>query len=158
MDPAPGPLETIPPPQLEIVDACTITGRHLTTRLDRELAFVDLTWAQARVLLELAAHRGLLHGGEVARRVGVTRQAAHRSLAALDRAGYLTWRDDGWIKSARLTPTGKTAVDAIRSRIGDTYDALWRVDRHDLHALVRAAQAVRRELRRGAPEPAWWLD
>jgi DNA-binding MarR family transcriptional regulator len=157
MDTAHEPFDGVPPPPLTVIDGVAVTARRLTTRLDRELGVLGLTWAQGRVLLELADAGGMLHAGELGRRLGVTRQAAHRSMASLDRAGHLTWRDDGWVKGARLTDAGRTAAAHVDARAGAAYEAIWRVPAPELHALLRGATSLRRELRRHAPEPAWWM-
>jgi DNA-binding MarR family transcriptional regulator len=151
-------LDAVPPPQLAVVDAVSITARALWRRLDREVGAAGLTWAQGRVVLELSRDDGWLHAGGIARDLGLTRQAVHQSLRRLDQGGSLRWRDDGWIKSVRLTTKGRALARDVEDHATGTFDAIWGAPAPDLNALVRGCASLRRELRREAPEPGWWFE
>jgi DNA-binding MarR family transcriptional regulator len=151
-------LRGFPPPQLHVIDAVFAAARQLRVSLDREVGALGLSWAQARVLLELAEGNGLIHAGAVGRQLGVSRQAAHQLMAKLDAKGYLEWQDDVWIKSARLTTAGAAGARAAEEAATGTLDAVWRVDAHVLWTALDGVRSIAREVRRGEPEPAWWLD
>ncbi len=108
--------EGIVPQPLDLAIAGVRFGHRLGAQLDQDLAGLGLTWAQLRVLLALAQDGGLVHAGGIGRRMDISRQAAHRLLQRLDGRGFLAWRDDGWIRSARLTHEGYRALnDALAS-------------------------------------------
>ena len=148
----------IAPPPIEIATALAGCSHELVSRLDRDLGGLGLTWAQLRALLALRDQRGLLHAGGLGRRLGVSRQAAHALLLRLDAHGFVTWKDDDWIKSARLTSSGELAAREAIGAASLTLEALARLGVEDRKALVRITREVGRELRRPAYERPWWWD
>ena len=150
----------IVPRPLDLAIASARFGHRLVAQLDADLAGLGLTWAQLRALMALADAGGLVHAGAIGRRLDVSRQAAHRLLARLDEHGFLTWQDDGWIRSARLTPMGNRALDDALTAIDRTLSAFLGLEPEERRALGRILRHAGVELHRAAqpPETPWWWD
>ena len=150
--------EGIPPPTLDVADSVVWAGRELVKRVDRDLAGQGLGWGQLRALLALEDQRGWIHAGAVGRRIGVSRQAAHVLLRRLDDRGFLRWMDEGWIRSARLTPEGERAVRTALKTVWPTFEAIERLTVAERKMLVSATYSLHRELRRPPPNIPWYVD
>ena len=152
--------EGIVPQPLDLAIAGVRFGHRLGAQLDQDLAGLGLTWAQLRVLLALAEDGGLVHAGGIGRRMDISRQAAHRLLQRLDGRGFLAWRDDGWIRSARLTHEGYRALNDALASIDRTLGAFLGLDADERRALARILRHARVELHRASqpPETPWWME
>ncbi len=152
--------DVIVPPPLELAIASVRWSHQLVTQLDRDLRGQGLSVAKLRALLALREQRGLLHAGGLARKLDVSRQAAHTVLHRLEERGFITWRDDGWIKSARLTRDGEDALTHALGSIGTTLAALQQLQAEEQRAMIRIMRRAGEHVRRAsAPQsPAWWMD
>jgi DNA-binding MarR family transcriptional regulator len=136
------------PPSLEVIAAAVSCSRQLVRRIDRDLRGQGLTWSQFSALIQIDARRGWIHAAAVARRAGVSRQAASGLFAKLDERGFLTWWDEGWIKSVQLTEEGREALRRARGAVAETLQAVERLSIEERCALKSADQSIRRELAR----------
>ena len=150
----------IVPQPLDLAIAGVRFGHRLSAQLDQDLAGLGLTWAQLRVLLALADDGGLMHAGGIGRRMDVSRQAAHKLLGRLGDRGFLAWHDDDWIRSARLTPAGRRAMNDALDAIDRTLGAFLKLDAEERRALGRTLQRAAVELHRASqpPETPWWME
>src|SRR5215510_4950940 len=98
------------PTAIRVIEAAVSCSRQIVRKIDRTLADEELTFAQWWALRDIDLCRGWTYAAWIARRTGVSRQAATALLARLDERGFLTWRDDDWVKSVRLTQVGEDAV------------------------------------------------
>ena len=141
----------------QVVTAAISCSRQLVHKLDRALGGEELTWAQFRALDAIHVAGGWIHASSVARKTGVSRQAATTLLARLDDRGFLRWFDEGWIKSVRLTETGEEALSRGWQAISHIGDAIDRLSLEERRGIVSADGSLRRELiRRPAQEPWYW--
>ena len=115
---------------------------------DRELAGQGLTWGRLHVLLTLERDDGWMRAASLARRVGISRQAAHQLLSRLDERGFLRWQDDGHIRSARLTQDGKDSAALASEAIEHIVLAIERTTVEERKGLIAAHRSVEREMRR----------
>src|SRR5262245_38949447 len=102
----------------QVVVAAISCSRQLVRKLDRALAGVELTLAQFRALDVINDAGGWIHASSVARKTGVSRQAATTLLTRLNDRGFLRWFDEGWIKSVRLTEAGEEALSKGWTAVG----------------------------------------
>lgn len=120
-------------------------ARHrLVKELDRDLWKIDMTFGSMRVLMSLADAGELLHAGEVARRMGVSRQAAAVTMKRLIEAGALEVVDEGWARSVRVTPEGRRLLAECLRVTRRTFRALGPLqqqERRELWRLLRKTEA-----------------
>jgi DNA-binding MarR family transcriptional regulator len=146
-------MEGIPPPPLDVVVAAVVTGRRLVARIDRDLEGRGLTWGMFHALEEMEWHGGWIHAGAVARRMGVSRQAAHVLMHRLGDAGWVEWDKLGaWVRSARLTEDGLRVLEKGFADLADVFDAINRLTMAERKQVVSAAYSMKRELNR---RPGW---
>lgn len=139
----------------ELVAAIRHANHRLTARLDFDLLEMGVSFAQFEVMAALEREPGL-HAGELGRAFGVTRQAIHRLLAQLDRAGLIDLlpRDHG-VRAARVTDAGHRRLAQCRRALNETFDALGRIDPETRNAAREALAVCERAL---VPRPGWYLD
>jgi DNA-binding MarR family transcriptional regulator len=151
----------------ELVAAIRRANHRLTARLDVDLLEMGVSFAQFEVMAALEREPGL-HAGELGRAFGVTRQAIHRLLAQLDRAGLIDLlpRDHG-VRAARVTDAGDRSLRHCRRALRETLEALARrALRETLEALARIHPETRNAARDAlavceralVPRPGWYLD
>ena len=130
----------------------------IVNKLDRALASVDLTWAQFRAMNDIYERGGWTHASAVARRTGVSRQAASSLFARLDERGFLRWMNEDWIRSVQLTAAGEDALARGWRTLSDIRDAINRLSVEERRGIVSADESLRRELARPpVPDPdPWW--
>jgi DNA-binding MarR family transcriptional regulator len=136
------------PTSLEVIAAAVSCSRQLVRRIDRDLRGQGLTWSQFNALVQIDTRRGWIHAAAVARRAGVSRQAASGLFAKLDQRGFLVWWDEGWIKSVQLTNEGREALRHARGAVAETLEAIERMSKEERRALKKAEQSIRLELSR----------
>jgi DNA-binding MarR family transcriptional regulator len=154
-DPATDLLEG--PLAWQVVVAAISCSQQIVRKIDRALATEDLTWAQWRTLDVIHTQRGWIHASSVARRTGVSRQAATALFARLDERGFLTWLDEDWIKSVQLTTAGDEAWSSGWRSLADIRGAVDRLSLEERRGIVSADESLRRELaRRPFHEPWYW--
>jgi DNA-binding MarR family transcriptional regulator len=147
----PGPLA------IQVVIAAVSCSSQIVRKLDRALAEEELTWAQWRALRDIDLRRGWTHAAAVARRTGISRQAATALFRRLDERGFLRWMEEDWIKSVRLTPAGQDAVRRGWRSIEHIREAIDRLSLEERRGIVSADESLRRELiRRPARQPWYW--
>jgi DNA-binding MarR family transcriptional regulator len=95
-------------------------------------------------LVVLEREGGWLRPASLAHRIGVTRQAAHTLMARLDDRGFLRWKVDGRIRSARLTDDGIAALASAREAVERIVDAIERTTIDERRVLVVAQRSVMR--------------
>jgi DNA-binding MarR family transcriptional regulator len=156
------PIEAAPsdlpegPPAWRVVAAAISCSRQIVHKIDRALAAEGLTWAQLRALNEIHESGGWIHAASVARRTGVSRQAASALFTRLDQRGCLTWLDEDWIRSVRLTASGERALSRGWLALADIQNAIDRLSVEERRAIVSADESLRRELRRPPPREPWY--
>ena len=152
-------VEVVPAP-LDLAIAGVRLGHRLGAQLDQDLGGLGLTWAQLRALLALADAGGPLHAGALGRRMDISRQAAHRLLQRLGERGFLTWHEDRWVRSARLTTGGYGALDEAMAAIDRTLSAFTQLDADERRSLAETLQRAAVELNRVSrpPETPWWME
>jgi DNA-binding MarR family transcriptional regulator len=136
------------PTSMEVIAAAVSCSRQLVGRIDRDLRGQGLTWSQFNALVQIDGRRGWIHAAAVARRAGVSRQAASGVFAKLDERGFLEWWDEGWIKSVQLTTEGRQALRYARGAVAETLRAIERVSKEERRVLQRAERSIRFELSR----------
>ena len=146
----PGPLA------IQVVIAAVSCSSQIVRKLDRALAEQDLTWAQWRALRDIDLHRGWTHAAAVARRTGISRQAASTLFTRLDQRGFLTWMEEDWIKSVRLTEAGQDAVRRGWRAIDHIREAIDRLSLEERRGIVSAAESLERELISRPARPPWF--
>jgi DNA-binding MarR family transcriptional regulator len=103
----------------------------------------DITRSQALVFAHLDS--GGTRSSELARRVGVTRQAIHQTVAELVALGFVELAPDPASRRAKLvvlTPRGRRIVVAARGIFRELEDALARrIGRRSVNDLRRALEA-----------------
>jgi DNA-binding MarR family transcriptional regulator len=150
--------EGIPPPSLEVIEAAIRCGRRLEARIGRDLHHQGLRWGHVHALLIMERTGGLIHAGSLARRMGITRQSAHAILLRLDDRGFLSWRDESWIRNVMLTAEGRRALGECLRVLEDTLAAIGRVTVHERKRIVSAERAIDRELRRPVYRKPWFYE
>ena len=98
--------------------------RHMLERL-HERGFTDFDTAYLNVF-QYPGPQGA-RPGELAARLGISKQALNYLLGELERLGYLQRRpdpDDQRSKRIALTPRGVSAIGVIREAVGDV-EAAW---------------------------------
>jgi DNA-binding MarR family transcriptional regulator len=147
------PWHGIPPPPLEVIEAAILAGRRLVARIDRDLEASGLTWGLFHVLVVMERQRGLIHAGAVARRMGVSRQAAHVLMRRLGDAGLIRWDEqEAWVRSARLSDDGRGTLASAYADLADVLAAIERLTVDERKMVVAAAYSMQRELNR---RPGW---
>lgn len=136
------------PTGLQVIAGVVGCSRELVRRIDRDLRGQGLTWSQFSALSEIDRQRGWIHAASVARRMGVSRQAASGLFAKLDERGCLRWMDEGWIKSVQLTDQGRDVLRRARGAIAATLEAVERLSVEQRRVLGRADESIRLELSR----------
>ncbi len=119
----------------ELVDSHALALTHATTRFQQNLVawlltrlaadgFEGVSASQLSLLGELDC--GPNHAAQLARKLGVTRQAIHKSIRELEAAGWLQTRTDadlGNQKVIEFTEEGERMMAAARRHFADL-DAL----------------------------------
>jgi DNA-binding MarR family transcriptional regulator len=147
----PGPLA------IQVMVAAVSCSSQIVRKLDRALAEQELTWAQWRALRDIDLRNGWTHAAAVARRTGISRQAASALFRRLDERGFLKWMEEDWIKSVRLTEAGQYAVRRGWRAIDHIREAVDRLSLEERRAIVSAEESLRRELiQRPARQPWFW--
>ncbi|HEX9121841.1 MAG TPA: MarR family transcriptional regulator, partial [Actinomycetota bacterium] len=120
--------------------------RLLCTRFEDELFEMGVSYAQFEVM-ELLEAEPKLHGGEIARRLRISRQAAHHLLRKLQHGGLaeLLPRDEG-LRGARLTDDGRERIAFCRTALTETRRKLADVDLGTRQRLVTDLETVERAL------------
>jgi DNA-binding MarR family transcriptional regulator len=149
---------SIPPPALEVIASSVAFGRGLASRIDRELAGQGLTWGQFHILVTLERHGGWMHAASLARRVGISRQAAHGLMSRLDDRGFLRWKHDGHIRSALLTQDGNDAVGQAWKAIEHVVRAIERTTVEERIGLLAAQRSIEGEMRRRPWTKPFYFD
>jgi DNA-binding MarR family transcriptional regulator len=107
------------PEQLDVVLASLFTGLALNEQVTERLhaaGFADLRFSHGFVFQHLVP--GPLPVGELARRMGVSQQAASKAAAELERLGYLervAAPADARVRPLALSESGRAAVAAGRA-------------------------------------------
>jgi DNA-binding MarR family transcriptional regulator len=114
-----GEIETrFEPAEADLSLASLFAGWALADEVQRRLAadgYGDLRFADGFVFQHLVG--GAITIGALAERLGVTQQAASKSVADLERRGYVRRMpdpDDARARLVGLTPRGKAAIEAAR--------------------------------------------
>jgi DNA-binding MarR family transcriptional regulator len=142
----------------DVVLAAISCSQQLVRKIERALATEELTWAQWRTLNVIGVQRGWIHASSVARKTGVSRQAATTLFARLDARGFLTWLDEDWIKSVQLTRAGEDARTRGWRALTDIRSAIDRLSLEERRGLVSADDSLHRELMRGRFHEPWYWD
>ena len=151
-------MDRIPPPTTQVLVAAIASGRRLNTRIDRDLGDLGLTWGRFHALVVLDRANGWIHAGAIARKMAITRQSAHELLRHLDDRGFLHWRIEPWVRSARLSRDGALTLQLAYETLSDTYAAIERLAVQERSSIVAAEYAIDRELRRPPQRRAWYAD
>jgi DNA-binding MarR family transcriptional regulator len=133
----------VAPVPLELAIRLEHARHRLVKELDRDLWKVDMTFASMRALLVVTDARGLIHAGEVSRRMGVSRQAAAVLLKRLTAMGAVEVVDEGWARSVRVTDPGRRLVEdcvGVTGRTLSSFARLGAVERRDLGRLLRKTE------------------
>ena len=124
----PRDAESVDPEQLDLVLAALLTGLALNERVAgrlRDGGFADVRFSHGFVFQHLVP--GPLPVGELARRMGVSQQAASKAAAELERLGYLertTDPTDARVRRLALSARGRAAVQAGRAARAAVADEL----------------------------------
>lgn len=106
----------------EFVGTISALAKEVQRIKAAESAELGLTGADIMVLYYLAGATGGMTGAELARAVGVSRAAVSRTLARMEREGFVevqTGENDAHYRApVRLTERGRTAAERARERIG----------------------------------------
>ena len=111
-------MTVVDPASLDVVIVTSLTGLAVGDEVLRRLhaqGFEDLRTSHGFVFQHLVA--GPLPVGALARRMGVTQQAASKAAGELERLGYLERvgdPDDGRVRRIAIGPRGEAAVRAGR--------------------------------------------
>ena len=151
-------MDRIPPPTTQVLVAAIASGRRLNTRIDRDLGDLGLTWGRFHALVVLDRANGWIHAGAIARKMAITRQSAHELLRHLDDRGFLHWRIEPWVRSARLSRDGALTLQLAYRALSDTYAAIERLAVQERSSIVAAEYAIDRELRRPPQRRAWYAE
>lgn len=133
---------------------------RLEAMLDEVLTEMGVSFAQYLVL-ELVREDSNLHGGEIARRMGISRQAVHGLLRKLCLAGLVERlpRDFG-VRGLQLTRDGQRRILHCRAAVASVEDCVAELppDPRDalIQALVHCDQAVKSLAVRRRSASAWW--
>jgi DNA-binding MarR family transcriptional regulator len=132
----------IAPTAITLLAQLRRVGHMLVLDLDRSVDGLGVSYAQVEVM-ELLDARPTIHGGEIARTLRVTRQAAHRLLRQLER-GDLAEREpsDGFARPATLTRDGAKRLDMARTALGGIRDTIDRLEPEDRIALQKGLRAL----------------
>jgi DNA-binding MarR family transcriptional regulator len=149
-------VDRIAPSPLEVIVAAVWCGRRLVARIDRDLEVHGLTWGQFHALVVFERQNGWMHAGALGRRLGVSRQAAHALVHRLVDRGFLRWDERaGWVRSARLTPTGHEALADAYEALTDVFAAIERLTIDERQQVVSAENSIHRELQRRQGWEPW---
>lgn len=144
----------VPPSPAALLAALRRTQHMLVLYLDRCVDGLGLSYAQVEVM-ELLDARPTIHGGEIARRLRITRQAAHRLLRQLELGDLADRRPfDGYVRPAVLTDTGRARLTLARSALEATHRMLEQLVDEERLALGRGLGALEKTL---VPRvERWW--
>jgi DNA-binding MarR family transcriptional regulator len=143
-----------PPSGRELLESVRRTHHTLSLALDRAVGGLGLSHAQVEVMTLLETHP-TIHAGEIGRRLGTTRQAAHRLLRQLELAACAEQLPhDGFARGARLTSLGRARLRQARGAQADVLAALDRQSPEARRATVEALRDLETALRPRAER--WW--
>jgi DNA-binding MarR family transcriptional regulator len=100
---------------------------------------------------------GMIHGGAIARRIGISRQAVSRTLARFDERGMIRIYADPWMRSVRLTDEGRRVLHQAKDALTGVFAAVRRVNVEAQRRIITAEGAIRVELHR-PHHPRTWLE
>jgi DNA-binding MarR family transcriptional regulator len=143
-----------PPSAAALLTALRRVQHMLVLDLDRCVDDLGLSYARVEVM-ELLDARPTIHGGEIARRLRITRQAAHRLLKHLELGDLAERRPfDGFVRPAALTDAGRARLRLARSALEGAHVTLERLSPEERSALARGLGALERAL---VPRvERWW--
>ena len=110
---------TVEPQELDVVVLALLAGLALNERVNERLhaaGFADVRFSHGFVFQHLVP--GPLAVGELARRMGVSQQAASKAAAELEQLGYLERTPDpgdARVRRLALSARGRAAVEAGRA-------------------------------------------
>lgn len=137
-------LEEFPPPPspTHLLAQLRRVGHMLVLDLDRSVHGLAVSYAQVEVM-ELLDARPTIHGGEIARQLRITRQAAHRLIRQLE-LGDLAERQpfDGLMRPVVLTDAGRKRLALARPALEGIALAIERLDKEDRRALGKGLRAL----------------
>ena len=114
----------------------------LNLDLDRSVHGLFVSYAQVEVM-ELLDARPTIHGGEIARQLSITRQAAHRLIKQLELGDLAERRPfDGFIRPVVLTDEGRKRLALVRPALEGIALTIERLDKDDRRALGRGLRAL----------------
>ena len=144
------------PTARDVIWAVRRFSRTLLTDLDRNLAEVDLSFAQFEVLAILFDDPNI-HSAAIGRRLRISRQAAHSLVKELTRERLIRRRAyDNGVIALQLTKRGRERALACLRATTTVDSALERVPSAVLRSLLDSIQTCDDAL---DPVPAaWWLD
>ena len=128
-------------------------SRRLQTRLDEALEEFAVSYAQHEVMEHLA-ERPNLHGGELARRLRLTRQSAHALLKQLARADLIDLLPpDLGARPARLTANGRRRLEYGREAVLTVHHQLESVPAEKRLVFLDSISALDARIAPSAPPP-----
>lgn len=137
-------LEDFPPPPAtaHLLARLRRVGHMLTLDLDRSVHGLAVSYAQVEVM-ELLDARPTIHGGEIARQLRITRQAAHRLIKQLE-LGDLAERQpfDGFMRPVVLTEAGRKRLALARPALEGIFLTIERLEKDDRRALGRGLRVL----------------
>jgi len=145
-----------PPSGREVIAAARHFHRMLRTRLGESLGGFGLSYAQYEIL-EILEDEPKLHAAELARCLGITRQAAHRLVRELALADLVDVSPkDGRLRVILLTQTGTRRLATCRKSLKGAERAIEKLPADTRMALMEGLGAGKAAL---APPPShWWWD
>jgi len=141
----------------DLMIALRRTQHRIEVSIDHALADFGMTYAQYRALTLLATAAFAIDISELARRLRVTRQAAHSSVEKLRLQDLVEVEHDGYRATVYVTEHGRTrvtrcreAASALESQLEQAFTPQRRA------ALVELIGEIDDALR-PPPSPLWWL-
>ena len=142
----------------ELIDEITSTARRIAAALDWSGEPVYRTDGVWRVLATVASSRYCLAIADLARALGVRKQAAHALAHSAARAGVIELApnpQDKRILQALLTPKGRAELAAARTTRGVWLATLLAgLGDHEMAAATHIVRVIRQRLERDARERA----
>ncbi len=148
----------IQPSGWELAVAIERLRQRITRNVAEDLSTYSASFAQMRAVMVLHFSSGLIHAGELGRKMQISRQAAHTLLKRLTRLGLIEFVDEGWAKSATLTPNGQRCVRLFMDETRKTFGKLEQLPVPDRKKLRRILDDADRLLYRPRERDRWWED
>lgn len=152
------PLERRRAAEQDLIDEITSAARRIAEACDddgRPLFRTDGVW---RVLTTVAHSPYCLAISDLARALGIRKQAAHELAYAAARAGYIELAsnpDDKRILQALLTPRGRSELAGVRAHRSTWLMILLNgLGDHEMAAATHVVRVIRQRLERHARELA----